>query len=93
MKSLEDLILSAPRTFAITALCLATSLTPVRKESFCRVTGCNVHTKHSSLLHPKINGPTADITPGARGASATGATEQWTIREFTMALLIEGKKL
>ena len=46
------------------------------KESFCRVTGCNVHTKHSSFLHPKINRPGADITPGARGASGTGATQQ-----------------
>ena len=46
------------------------------KESFCRVTGCNVHTKHSSFLHPKANGPAADIAPGARGASGTGAIQQ-----------------
>ena len=46
------------------------------KESFCDVTGCNVHTKHSSFLHPKINGPAADITTGATGANATGATQQ-----------------
>ena len=46
------------------------------KESFCRVTGCNTHTKHSSFLHPKTNGPAADIASGARGASGTGAIQQ-----------------
>ena len=46
------------------------------KESFCRVTGCNVHTKHSSFLHPKNNGPAANIASGASGASGTGTTQQ-----------------
>ena len=46
------------------------------KESFCRVTGCNVHTKHSSFLHPKNNGPAGDFASGARNASGTGATQQ-----------------
>ena len=46
------------------------------KESFCRVTGCNVHTKHSSFLHPKNNGPAGYFASGARNASGTGATQQ-----------------
>lgn len=46
------------------------------KESFCHVTGCNVHTKYSSFLHPKNNGPAANIASRASGASATGATQQ-----------------
>jgi len=46
------------------------------KESFCRVTGCNVHTKHSSFLHPKNNAPAANIASQASGASGTGATQQ-----------------
>ena len=46
------------------------------KESFCRVTGCNVHTKHSSFLHPKNNGLAANIASGASGASNAGTTQQ-----------------
>lgn len=46
------------------------------KESFCRVTGCDVRTKHSSFLHPKSDRLSANIATGTRGSSGSGAARQ-----------------
>lgn len=46
------------------------------KESFCRVTGCDVRTKHSSFLHPKSDRLSANTATGTRGTSGSGAARQ-----------------
>ena len=50
------------------------------KGSFCRVAGCNVCTKHSSFLHPKNNGPAANITSRANGASGAQQVDNQNVQ-------------
>ena len=56
------------------------------KESFCRVTGCEVHAKHSSFLHPKPGRPIANPASGDREASGIVAAQQvdnqWALNGF-----------
>ena len=46
------------------------------KESFCRVTGCDVPTKHSSFLHPKDDRLAANSASGYKEPRATGPAQQ-----------------
>ena len=88
-----DLISSAPRTFAITALCLATSRTLVQKKvSATSLVAMSTPNTPPSCIQ-RIMDQLLISLPEPAEPVLQGLHSKWTIRGFTMALSMEEMKL